>query len=309
MARRFLRFDLKAVAVLIIVAVAVFTSVWLTKQTKPASRPAASELRSATIPSEQLKELRTALPQVTTRSKQETPMAFTAKKKKDPFVPDWPVKPKEDKRDAKVSIEIARVEAETGEREYPDLHELPKEPYEVPEKPYEPSHTAPLPLADEDSVKGMDEEPDLSMGHIAAGNGEDAKFEDELSKTEDSPKEAAEALMDEACASEISSSESPALETDTAIEEQPDGDAAGNDEPRKQELKPAVEPPRLFVTGIIVSGDASYAIIATPTSSVIVQPGDEVGGVTVKSVEAKAVVVVKQDEEFVLELGGGGESR
>ena len=41
------------------------------------------------------------------------------------------------------------------------------------------------------------------------------------------------------------------------------------------ELKPEVTPPRLFVTGIIVSEDASYAIVDTLTGSVIAQPGDE----------------------------------
>jgi hypothetical protein len=96
---------------------------------------------------------------------------------------------------------------------------------------------------------------------------------------------------------------------ETAIEWQTNGDTVGgDDEAKEQEVKPAVDPPRLFVSGIIVSDDASYAIVKTSTSSVIVQPGDEIEGATVKSVEEKAVVVVKQNEEFVLELGGGGES-
>ncbi|HHY31863.1 MAG TPA: hypothetical protein GX515_02395 [Firmicutes bacterium] len=67
-----------------------------------------------------------------------------------------------------------------------------------------------------------------------------------------------------------------------------------------------VEPPPMLVTGIITSGDsAAYAIVRTAKGSIIVRPGDEVEGALVKAVEQKSVTVVKEGEEFVLELGGG----
>ena len=70
MARRFRGFDIKAAVVLIIVVVAIFTSVWLTKQIKPVSGRKTLEPKGATLPSEQLEGLRTPL-QVTIQSKQE----------------------------------------------------------------------------------------------------------------------------------------------------------------------------------------------------------------------------------------------
>ncbi|MGE5571924.1 MAG: hypothetical protein ACM3ZU_02755 [Bacteroidota bacterium] len=70
--------------------------------------------------------------------------------------------------------------------------------------------------------------------------------------------------------------------------------------------KPRVEPPLMLVTGIISAGDSAYAIVRTPQGSSIVRPGDEIGGVAVKSVGEKSIVVLKEGEEFVLELGGGG---
>ena len=70
--------------------------------------------------------------------------------------------------------------------------------------------------------------------------------------------------------------------------------------------RPRVEPPLMLVTGIISAGDSAYAIVKTPQGSSIMRPGDEVGGVTVKSVGEKSITVVKEGEEFVLELGGGG---
>lgn len=69
--------------------------------------------------------------------------------------------------------------------------------------------------------------------------------------------------------------------------------------------RPRVEPPLMLVTGIISAGDSAYAIVKTPQGSSIVRPGDEVGGVTVKSVGEKSITVIKEGEEFVLELGGG----
>ncbi|MGE5593211.1 MAG: hypothetical protein ACM3X3_05970 [Betaproteobacteria bacterium] len=67
-----------------------------------------------------------------------------------------------------------------------------------------------------------------------------------------------------------------------------------------------VEPPPMLVTGIITSGDsAAYAIVRTAKGSIIVRPGDEVEGALVKAVGEKSVTVVKEGEEFVLELGGG----
>jgi hypothetical protein len=291
MARRFRGFDIKAAVVLIIVVVAIFTSVWLTKQIKPVSGRKTLEPKGATLPSEQLEALRAPLPQVTTQSKQEAPMAFTAKKDKDPFVPDWPIRPREDKRDAKVSIEIAKVAEDAGERDYEDLHEPPKDLHEPPKEPPEPPVTASLPLPDEDSAEGIDEEPTAVIGDIAPVNEEAAEFEDDLPETEGRLKEAVAETMEEVPAGEIPSSDVPVSERETAIE-----------------LKPEVTPPKLFVTGIIVSEDASYAIVDTLTGSVIAQPGDEIEGATVTSVEEKTVVVVKEDKEFVLELGGGGES-
>ncbi|MGE5586663.1 MAG: hypothetical protein ACM3ZO_00350 [Clostridia bacterium] len=71
---------------------------------------------------------------------------------------------------------------------------------------------------------------------------------------------------------------------------------------------PPVEPPAMLVTGIISAGDSvAYAIVRTPRGSIIVRPGDEAEGVTVKSVGDKCITVVKEGEEFVLELGGGSE--
>ncbi|HXL03754.1 MAG: hypothetical protein GX872_09300 [Firmicutes bacterium] len=324
MTKRFQGFDIKAAAVLIIVAVAVFTSVRLTRQIKPASGLNTPELKRATLPSQQLEELREPLPHVTTQSKQETQMAFTSKRGKDPFVPDWPIRPREDKSEAKAPIEITRIEADAGRDEYGEFYQLPKELYEPREEPHMLSDTATLPLTDEDFSEGIDEGSGAVMDHVAAENEEHAEFEDELAKIEGRPKETAKVSNDEIGASEITDgfiegegvyvpaqdipSKLPAAERETAVEQEPDWDVAEDDEPEKQELKPVVDPPRLFVTGIIVSGDVSYAIVSTPTSSVVVQPGDEIEGATVKSVDGKAVVVVKQDEEFVLELGGGGES-
>ncbi|MDK2929986.1 MAG: hypothetical protein PWR07_117 [Bacillota bacterium] len=69
--------------------------------------------------------------------------------------------------------------------------------------------------------------------------------------------------------------------------------------------RPRVEPPLMLVTGIISAGDSAYAIVRTPQGSSIVRPGDEVGGVTVKFVGEKSITVIKEGEEFVLELGGG----
>ncbi len=292
MARRFRGFDIKAAVVLIIAAVAIFTSVWLTRQIKPASGRKTLEPKMAALPSEQLEGLRAPLPQVTTQSKQEAPMAFTAKKNKDPFVPDWPIRPREDKRDAKVSIEIAKVAKDAGEREYQDLlEELPKDLHEPPKEPPEPPVTASLPLPAEDSAEGIDEEPTAVIVDIAPVNEEASEFEDDLPEPDARLKEAFEETMEEVPAGEIPSLDVLASERETAIE-----------------LKPEVTPPKLFVTGIIVSKDASYAIVETLTGSVIAQPGDEIEGATVTSVEEKTVVVVKEDKEFVLELGGGGES-
>jgi len=70
--------------------------------------------------------------------------------------------------------------------------------------------------------------------------------------------------------------------------------------------RPRVDPPLMLVTGIISTGDSAYAIVKTPQGSSIVRPGDEVGGVTVKSIGEKSITVIKEGEEFVLELGGGG---
>jgi len=73
-----------------------------------------------------------------------------------------------------------------------------------------------------------------------------------------------------------------------------------------QTESPRVEPPPVLVTGIITSGDsATYAIVRTAKGSIIVRPGDEVEGVKVKAISEKSITVVKEGEEFVLELGGG----
>lgn len=77
-------------------------------------------------------------------------------------------------------------------------------------------------------------------------------------------------------------------------------------EPAAPLPKPRVEPPLMLVTGIISAGDSAYAIVRTPQGSTIVRPGDELNGVTVKSLGEKSVTVIKEGEEFVLELGGGG---
>lgn len=298
MSRRHLEFGIKAGVILIIATVALVTCAWLTRQMKSSSTPAASQLQVAAAPSGQLEGLKTPLPEVATKSKQETPMAFTEKQKKDPFVADWPVRTREDKKDINVSTEIAGesvgTEAEVSAEEHPDPHALQEEAVEL-EKP------------DENSAEGTEEQSDG-----AASRKEDAEAEHRLPEPEESAHDFVAGDTVDAARDDIPS-EVPVRERETVIETQvskdaAERDAAGPDKIQEDELKPAVDPPRLFVTGIIVSEDASYAIVRTPTSSVIVQPGDEIEGATVKSVQGEAVVVVKQDEEFVLELGGGGES-
>ncbi|MCR4401750.1 MAG: hypothetical protein NUW12_03050 [Firmicutes bacterium] len=72
--------------------------------------------------------------------------------------------------------------------------------------------------------------------------------------------------------------------------------------------KPRVEPPRMVLTGIIsAGGSVAYAIVRTPRGSIIVRPGEEAEGATVESVGERSITVLKEGEEFVLELGGGSE--
>lgn len=76
--------------------------------------------------------------------------------------------------------------------------------------------------------------------------------------------------------------------------------------PKPEIQKPAVTPPLLLLTGVVSSGDLAYAIVRTPAGSSIVRQGDEIEGMTVKSIQGTTVTVMKQGEEFVIELGGGG---
>ena len=79
---------------------------------KRQSQQTAGSLQGATAPSVQPEGLRDPLPQVTTECKQETPMTFAAKKK-GVFVPDWPIRPREDKKDINGSVEITDFVPET----------------------------------------------------------------------------------------------------------------------------------------------------------------------------------------------------
>lgn len=76
--------------------------------------------------------------------------------------------------------------------------------------------------------------------------------------------------------------------------------------PKPEVQKPPVTPPLLLLTGVISSGDLAYAIVRTPAGSSIVRQGDEIDGMMVKSIQGKTITVIKQGEEFVIELGGGG---
>ena len=301
--RRFSGFDIRAGVIALIAIVAVSTCVWLTTQMKPASQQTAGSLQGATAPSVQPEGLRDPLPQVTTEYKQETPMTFAAKRK-GVFVPDWPIRPREDKKDVNGSVEITDFVPET-------LSPVPTT----------------QPVADEDFLEDTERQSVSEISHSEDAGSEDSSEDAESQGVSKEPESEgirgdagsddivpeAEGVREEPEKTDILTQDVPpepeAREMETAIEWQTNGDTVGgDDEAKEQEVKPAVDPPRLFVSGIIVSDDASYAIVKTSTSSVIVQPGDEIEGATVKSVEEKAVVVVKQNEEFVLELGGGGES-
>jgi hypothetical protein len=64
----------------------------------------------------------------------------------------------------------------------------------------------------------------------------------------------------------------------------------------------------MVLTGIIsAGGSVAYAIVRTPRGSIIVRPGEEAEGATVESVGERSITVLKEGEEFVLELGGGSE--
>lgn len=76
--------------------------------------------------------------------------------------------------------------------------------------------------------------------------------------------------------------------------------------PKPEVQKPPVARPLLLLTGVISSGDLAYAIVRTPAGSSIVRQGDEIDGMMVKSIQGKTITVIKQGEEFVIELGGGG---
>ncbi len=68
----------------------------------------------------------------------------------------------------------------------------------------------------------------------------------------------------------------------------------------------AVTPPLMLLTGVITSGERAYAIVRTPAGSWIMRPGDEIDEVVVRSIGPRTILVVKQGEEFLVELGGGG---
>ncbi len=300
--RRFSGFDIRAGVIALIAIVAVSTCVWLTTQMKPASQQTAGSLQGATAPSVQPEGLTDPLPQVTTEYKQEAPMTFAAKKK-GVFVPDWPIRPREDKKDINGSVEITDFVPET-------LSPVPTT----------------QPVADEDFLEDTERQSVSEISHREDAGSEDSSEDAESQGVSKEPESEgirgdagldaivpeAESVREEPEKTDILTQDVPpepeAREMETTIEWQTNGDAVGDDEAKEQEPQSAVDPPKLFVSGIIVSDDASYAIVKTSTSSVIVQPGDEIEGATVKSVEGKAVVVVKQNEEFVLELGGGGES-
>ena len=161
----------------------------------------------------------------------------------------------------------------------------------APEESHEISALLTLSLTNEDfarDIKSLHEKADTEASHVV-----DDESKEELREMERSFNVPVGEQME------------PRNEVPT-IEWHLNGDAAGDDSLQKYESKPPVDPPRLYVTGIITTEDTSYAIVRTSTSSIIVQPGDEIQGATVKSVDEEAVIVIKQDEEFVLELGGGG---
>lgn len=295
--------NVKVAAGLIMVGVAVFTFTWLTGQIKPAIEPTTARPQSTPAFPGQLNELRAPLPEVTMVSKQETPMDFVAKRKKDPFMPDWSISPKQDKKDAKEPVQIGRVDAQTEEADPARKEDL----YQPPEEPCELAALSTLSLSNEDFAKDMkdlDEEASTPVSHTVDAEPEDRPEEMEASIKEQPTEEQTEP-KDVASTDDLPS-DVKTCETEPAVEWQPNGNVAGDDELSKDESQPQVMPPRLFVTGIITAEDTSYAILRTSASSIIVQPGDEIEGATVKSVDGEAVIVVKQDKEFVLELGGGG---
>jgi hypothetical protein len=299
-------FNIKGVVIVIVVIVAVSTCVWLTMKMKSTSWQTARSLKGPIVSSVQPEGLKDPLPQVTTEYKEETPIAF-AVKKKGVFTPDWPIKPREDKKDIKGSVEITEVNAKTTGVETSYLTQL-REPAGQPFAPEAlPTAATTEPMTGEGLSEDTDEEPASEISPVENAGSEDIR--EDAGSEDILPKE--EGGLEEAVSAHILTEDMPpepeAGQAEASIEWQANGDAAKGLESKEQEEKPVVDPPKLFVSGIIVSDDVSYAIVKTTTSSVIVQPGDEIEGATVKSVKGEAVVVVKQDEEFVLELGGGGE--
>ena len=293
--------DIRVAAGLIMVGVAVFTFIWLSRQIKPALGPTTARPQSTPTFPGQLNELRAPLPEVTIMSKQETPIDFVAKRKKDPFVPDWFISSKQDKKDAGEPVRSARVDAQTEKEDQGSEKALSQPLTEC----HELSALLTLSLASEDfgkDMKGPDEKAGIAVSHAVDAEPKERPEEMEASvkePTKEQTEPKGEASIDVP-------SDVKTYETEPAVEWQPNGDAGRDDELSKDESKPQVMPPRLFVTGIITAEDTSYAILRTSTSSIIVQPGDEIEGATVKAVDGKTVIVVKQNEEFVLELGGGG---
>ncbi len=295
-------FNIKVAAGLIMVGVAVFTFIWLSGQIKPALEPTTARPQSTPAFPGQLDELRAPLPEVMIMSKQEPPIDFVAKRQKDPFVPDWSISSKQDKKDVGEPVRSARVDVQTEKEDRGSEKALSQPLTEC----HELSALLTLSLASEDfgkDMKGPDEKAGTAVSHAVDAEPKERPEDMETSLNEPTGEQTE--LKDETSIDDLPS-DVKTYETEPAVEWQPNGNVVRDDELSKDESKPQVMPPRLFVTGIITAEDTSYAILRTSTSSIIVQPGDEIEGATVKSVDGDAVIVIKQDEEFVLELGGGG---
>ena len=227
-------FNIKGVVIVIVVIVAVSTCVWLTMKMKSTSWQTAGSPQGVTVSPVQPQGLRDPLPQVATECKQETPVAFKAKKK-GVFIPDWPIKPRDDKRDTKGSVEITEVDSETigMETSYPT--QLP----EPAGQPFMPETLPVVPITDPIVGVGSSEDTDREFASETS-NMENAGSEDvkQAAGLEDIREDAGsgnilpkeEGGLEEAVVAHILTEDMPpeskARETEAAIEWRANGDAA-----------------------------------------------------------------------------------
>jgi hypothetical protein len=323
---RFSGFNIKTGVIVVIAGVAILTSVWLTRQIeiRQISAPAAFQPQSSAVIAGQLSELKEPLPRVMIVSKQEPSMPVAAKGKQDPFAPDWAVRPKKEKNSPSepVTVVEVKVKDEVGEASQTGgnpsdgpleglsdalLGEPSGEVFKEAHKPSSDETSPPLGEKGHAETR-VEEKPEAVIGYketVTEGadetgiSGRPQGFDD----VQETSPVAHDAGWDTPLEPEARQKEAA---TEVAMEPEPDKGTTEPDELGEYPAKPEVDPPRLFVTGIITAEDASYAILRTSVSSVIVQQGDEIQGATVESIHGETVVVVKQGEEFVLELGGGG---